>query len=291
MTAIIGKHLDVTFNNIINKYQDSDDRKSFQDDMNELTRMKISAGRSINENKPVSFRTVQQRRYAINRALKKMKFKWSFEYPKEDHLKYKELTNCSKREKQEYKISIQTINKIKSYEDEKEDNKRVVYLQYVTGRRISELVKPWDFEDDRILYVPNKRRKKGEAEVKESFIPLIPIDEVRALKDTIPIESVPVLTRRINRFLNTEFGEGFSTHKLRALFASKKVDSNTSGLSRGDIIAKELNHTTKMNVVCYDYLNVEKVPPGKVYCKECNKFISKKGLPKHLKTKKHLSNV
>lgn len=303
-----GKKFNAQFNQIIEQYSqiphDEKSQDAFQDDMEELAHMRFDK-----KKEPMSFLSVQHRRYAIVKKLRQMDTPYTYLYNEEDHTKYKELLDCSTRDIPTVIINEDLIDKIIDDYPETEPSdkyffeKMVVNLQAVSGRRIGELLKTFIPYQDKVLFKALKKRgdiataPRGSNKLKLDgvwyyyFIPYEISPEMFMyryiqVEDMLKRYNANALTKKINRFLNIF---GISTHKLRALYLRLMMQDVDNHLV--DTMQGLLNHANKDSLRCYDYIQVETLPKNKYKCKECSSVVLKKGKTRHERTKKHLNAV
>lgn len=245
-----------------------------------------------------SFYTTMNYKFKILKYIKDTNSNKIFSMSDKDIEKYHQMKSDKVSNKGTFtvnEIDLSILNDlVKTPKSDKDYSKKiVVYLQYVSGRRIGEIYDGFTLKDDKLWVRPLKKGLNTELET-FNLLPKISVSKFLELYDSVKFwmytyKDVVSFTKTMNRFIQRLLGDQFSTHKLRGIYSQLKTLDSVG--SKSINIQNALNHSNTNSVKYYDNIKVKPLTKDKVICHPCKKVISKKYLEKHQATKKHLKHL
>jgi hypothetical protein len=234
--------------------------------------------------------------------------------PEESTYYYEEGQKAITEKKDDIEITVDLLQKIKSYKNivlppydtvkelynakqntstpRKELLNNVtricIYLSVVSGRRINEWLKPMQLSADRTHVSFHKSKSNNTNGV---FLPLIPTDEFMDLYQMVEpylqVVEVKAFTNRVNRYLASDKLTSHSLRKAYALLFSELQPN----LTREAAIKECLNHENIQSALHYKNIKFDDKIFDDGKCLYCGIEVTKKNQKRHLTTKRHLGNV
>jgi integrase len=272
-----------------------------------------------------SFNTKMNKKFQIGKYLREeLKFPLVY-YPSEAEIEmYEKRKQHTLKDSSRFQVDLSTVRWIESFknisiEDDRYMEKKLIYLQYVTGRRIGELYDQLIQHGTHILYQPLKKKKMDDNTYQinsrfqdewitvngvmyQSFTPLVSVEEVMDVYTQVHPwmreNTLSVITRRMNRNMKKILNsDDFTTHKLRGLYGQMMMKNlNVDEPSISLALSQVLNHSNTLSVSHYDKYKVENILPTQIICETCStkdqlKILTRKGWSSHIKTKTHQQSL
>jgi len=166
-------------------------------------------------------------------------------------------------EKTNINFDDQLIKKILSFKNSKDDLARFIYLQFISGRRISEIKSPEYIIKTYKDKVKMKLSKTKDESFKEIFIlpDTLNAKEFKKEVDNLRMRIVDISesdwTSRINRYLKKNVRKDLTSHNLRGIYGNFAFTKyNPENLNINGYITKILNHSSydaSLNYSKYKY--------------------------------------
>lgn len=173
-----------------------------------------------------------------------------------------------KETKKNIKFNQELVDKILSYKDSKNLYEKFIYLQFISGRRISEIkefdniVKLFKNNNNEIKMKLNKKKHQNFEIVKIMPNTIEPSEfkkQLKKLRDVIEEIDTGDYTKRLNRFIKKNLGKDYTTHSLRGMYGSYMFNKhNPENLNINAYLKNLLNHDSIDSSISYSNYQFEK---------------------------------
>jgi len=173
-----------------------------------------------------------------------------------------------KQTKKIIKFNQELVDKILSFKNSKNIYEKFIFLQFISGRRISEIkefdnmIKNFKNNQNEVKMKLNKKKHDNFQIVKIMPNTLEPTEfkkQVKKMRDIVEDIDTEDWTKRMNRFIKKNLGKDYTSHSLRGFYSGVMFNKfNPDNLNINAYLMNILNHDSIESSISYSNYIFEK---------------------------------